>query len=127
MEDVLDEIVCKIILQNIRWYKEMQLESSEDVIHFFLVERTSETEKYYRELSANEKYVYFLFEENSGYICSNSSRLHIEEKLRRGVSEKDIKEKNVRYQEYIRIKEDVERGDILRKLDRKANKTGGRI
>ena len=106
MENLFSESLYSVILQNIKWYKEINFEPSEDVIHCFSLKRNEETERYFHEVPEND--VVFLFEEESRYTYSNSPSLFKEERLRQGVSTADIKSNNIRYREYRCLYENLE-------------------
>lgn len=47
--------------------------------------------------------IYLAYEEKSGYFYCNSSMLHLELTMARGISESDIRNKSEKYREYISL------------------------
>lgn len=51
----------------------------------------------------NTEDIYVVYEEQTGYSYCNSSMLHLEIKMARGISEEDVTHKTEKYREYIAL------------------------
>ena len=68
----------------------------------YKLEKVADNKKYNYALStSHESFVYVIFEKKTGYILSNSSRLHLELVLAQGVTQEDINENSFYMQYYV--------------------------
>lgn len=88
-------------LQNLKWHQEEKGIPYSEKVHCFQLKYELGREKYFKHLFRSEKNVYLLFEEVSRYTFSNSPELFVEEKLRQGISKKDVEEKGIVYEDYL--------------------------
>ena len=68
----------------------------------YKLEKVADNKKYnYALRTSHGSFVYVIFEKKTGYILSNSSRLHLELVLAQGVTQEDINENSFYMQYYV--------------------------
>lgn len=101
-EKVVGETAYNIgFSQSLKWFQEENGLPCSKKIHCFRLKKEAETEEYLRHVPKEDKAVYLLFEEESRYTYSNSPNLFTEERIKQGIRETDVEEKNDKYLEYL--------------------------
>lgn len=67
----------------------------------FQVVQNDKSKRYFAELTQDTKTIYVIFENNTGYITSNSDLLFIELELARGVSQEDYDAEGIQFRSII--------------------------